>query len=115
MIETKTKINAEKWIIKVVSTKEMAKISDDKHTSGLCVAYEKIIYLREDSIDYVTVAHELYHGYFSYLCLSSTTDISLSDSEEIAAEFHAAKGETMVKHAKQLTKKLLKLHKELEE
>ncbi len=114
-MQVRTKINGEKWLIKILTLKEMAKVADDKHTSGLCAAYDKVIYIREDSVDYNTVAHELVHGYFSYLCLSSTNDISLGDAEEIFAEFHAAKGEIMVKHAKQLTKKLIKLQLEQEE
>jgi hypothetical protein len=109
-MQIKRKINEQKWTIKIVTLKEMKKIADDTHTSGLCMASEKTIYIREDSVDYTTIAHELFHAYFSYLCLSSTNDISLDDAEEIAAEFFAAKGEAIVKKAKGVTRDLLKLH-----
>lgn len=112
-MQIRRKINDDKWTISIVSDKEMRKhASGDKNTSGLCVAHEKCIYIRQDSVDYITIAHELFHAYFSYLCLSSTKDISLDDAEEISAEFFAAKGEAMVKKAKQITRELQKLHEE---
>lgn len=114
-MELKRRINDDRWLFKILSIKEMAKISDDKHTSGLCDAHEKIIYIREDCIDYQTIAHEIFHGYFSYLYLGSTEGITLDDAEEISAEFFAAKGKEMVKKAKQLTRELQKLYAKGEE
>lgn len=115
-MQIKAKINDDRWLIKVVSFKEMAKLADgDVHTSGLCLAHEKTVFIREDSVDYSTIAHELYHAYFSYLCLHSTNDISLADAEEISADFFASKGEIMMKKAKQITRKLQNLSEEGEE
>lgn len=112
-MEIRRKINEDKWTIRIVTSKEMKKHADgDKNTSGLCVSFDKTIFIRDDSVDYNTIAHELFHAYFSYLCLSSTNDIKLADAEEIAAEMFAAKGEIMVKKAKQFTRELKKLHEE---
>lgn len=110
-MQIKRRINEDKWAISIISDKEMKKVSGNKTTAGLCVAYEKIIYLREDSIDYATIAHELFHAYWSYLFLSDTNNIKLDDAEEIAATFFAAKGEIMIKKAKAITRDLQKLTK----
>lgn len=114
-MEIKRRINEDEWILRIVTEKEMRKISGSKTTAGLCVAYEKMIYIREDSIEYPVISHELYHAYWSYLYLSDTNDIKLDDAEEIGASFFAAKGEIMVKKAKQFTRELMKLHTEGEE
>jgi hypothetical protein len=111
-VEIRRKVNDERWTIKIVTEKEMKKVSGDKLTAGLCIAYEKTIYIREDSIEYAVIAHELFHAYWSYLYLSDTNDVKLDDAEEIAASFFAAKGEIMVKKAKQFTRELTKLHEE---
>jgi Zn-dependent peptidase ImmA (M78 family) len=110
-MQIRRKINDDKWTISIVTPKEMKKHADgDKNVSGLCVAFEKAIYIRDDSVDYDTIAHELFHAYFSYLCLSSTNDIKLEDAEEISCTMFAAKGQIMVKKAKQFTRELKKLH-----
>lgn len=114
-MSVRCKINSDRWIVEVVSHKEMFKLAGDKDTTGLCDPHERVIYIREDSIDYGTVAHEIFHAHFSYLCLSTTENISLDDAEEISAEFFANKSKEMVKQAKQLTRKLEKLYAEREE
>lgn len=114
-MQIKRRINEDRWTISILSDREMKKLAGDKNTSGLCIASEKSIYIRQDSVDYQTIAHELYHAYWSYLYLSSTNDIKLDDAEEISAEFFANKGEIMVKKAKALTRDLKKLQKGKEE
>ena len=111
-MEIRRKINEDKWVIRIVSEKEMKRQTGDKTTAGLCIAYNKTILIRDDSIEYEIIAHELYHAYWSYLYLSDTSDIHLDDAEEIGASFFAAKGEIMVKKAKQFTRELQKLHEE---
>lgn len=105
-MQIRRRINEDMWTITIVSEREMKKLSGDKATAGLCIPYERNIYVREDSVEYSVVSHELFHAYFSYLCLSDTNDIKLDDFEEIGASFFAAKGELMVKKAKQFTREL---------
>lgn len=108
-MQIKRQIHKDKWTLKIVSFKEMKKVAGDKDTAGLCVPHEKTIYIREDSVEYPIIAHELWHSYWSYLYLSDTNNIELSDAEEIGASFFAAEGEEMVKKAKQFTRELQKL------
>lgn len=110
-MEIRRRIHKDKWTLKIVTMKEMKKLaSGDSDTSGLCLAHEKTIYIREDSVEYEIIAHELFHAYWSYLYLSDTTNIGLEDAEEIGASFFAAEGEEMVKTAKRFYKALKKLH-----
>jgi hypothetical protein len=110
-MQIKRKIHKDKWALIIVTPREMKKHADgDKDTAGLCVAHAKTIYIRNDSVEYAVIAHELFHAYWSYLYLSDTNDINLTDAEEIGASFFAAEGEEMVKKAKQYTRELQKLH-----
>lgn len=111
-MQIKRKIEGETWIFKIVGFKEMAKFAGDDDTCGLCVSADKTVYIREDAVDYSTIAHEIYHAYFSYLCLASTSNISFSDSEEIHSDHFALKGEIMIKTAKKVTKSLQRLMEE---
>lgn len=115
-MEIRRRIHKDKWTLKIVTMKEMKKLADGSATtSGLCVDAEKTIYIREDSVDYGTIAHELFHAYWSYLYLSDTSNICLDDAEEIGASFFAAEGEEMVKTAKRFYKALKKLHERNQE
>lgn len=110
-MEIRRKIHKDKWLLKIVSSKQMKKHAGNADTAGLCVAHEKAIYIREDSVEYAVIAHELFHAYWSYLYLSDTNNIQLSDAEEIGASLFAAEGEEIVKKSKQFTRELQKLHK----
>jgi len=108
-MQIKKRLHKDKWTISIVTAKEMKKIADDDVTCGLCVADEKAIYIREDSVDYSVIAHELWHAYWSYLYLSDTSNVTLDDAEEIGASFFAAEGVEMVKKAKEITTALKKM------
>lgn len=116
-MQIKRKIHKDKWILRIVTPKEMKKLADgDGNVAGLCVAYDKAIYILNNSVEYAVIAHELWHAYWSYLHLGDTNNIDLDDAEEIGASFFAAEGEEMVKKAKQFTRELQKLLKtEMEE
>lgn len=116
-MQIRRKIHKDKWVLAIVPPKEMKKHADgNKEVAGLCVAHEKTIYIRNDSVEYAVIAHELFHAYWSYLHLADTNNIDLDDAEEIGASFFAANGEEMVKKAKQFTRELSKLYNtELEE
>lgn len=114
-MEIRRRINKDKWTLKIVTFKEMKKSSGNPYTAGLCIPSEKVIYIREDSVEYVTVAHELYHAFWSYLHLNDTNNIVLDDAEEIGASLFAAEGEEMVRKAKRFTKALKKLQEGEEE
>ncbi len=114
-MEIKIKINGQSWRVEVVSIKKMKEEAEDKDTLGLCVVHEKTIYIREDSVDYGTIAHELFHAFVADLCLSDTANIGLEDLEEIFAQHFESRGETIVKKAKQVNRELQKLLAEREE
>lgn len=105
----KTKINGDTWNIEVVTTKQMKKERDDaEHLGGICVISKKLILISNDCVDYETIAHELYHAYFSTLYLADTNNILVEDFEEIAAEMFANKGEEIVRKARRTLKRLQK-------
>jgi len=106
-MEIRRRLHKDKWTIKVVSIKEMKKVNDgDPDAEGLCDIENKIIYIREDTISYNTIAHEVFHAYWSYLHLDHTNNIEVVDVEEIAASFFASEGEEMVNKSKSIFKKL---------
>lgn len=105
----KIKINGATWTVEVVTAKQMRKERDDgDHIAGLCIPDEKRILIAEDSIDYRTIAHELYHSYWSALYLNDTNELKLGDVEEIAAAHFADKGQEIIKKAKSVLKRLEK-------
>lgn len=107
LVQIKVRINGDNWKIKVVTAKVMAKQKEsDDQFAGLCVPSEKTIYLDEDSVDHQTVLHELYHAYFSYLYLDDTTTLTLSDLEEITANFFCSKAPEVLRKAKSILKRL---------
>lgn len=108
-MEIKRRLHKDKWIIRVVTAKQMKKEADgDEDTKGLCDTLDKIIFIRDDSVYYDVIAHEIFHAYFSYLYLDDTNNIGLADFEEIGANFFAAEAEEMVRRAKKITKELQK-------
>jgi len=107
-VQIKFKINGQNWKIKTVSADEMREHRADGDFAGLCVPEDRMIYIDEDNIDFATVCHELYHGYFSYLHLDDTNHLTIGDYEEITASWFAANGEEVFKKAKQLCKELQK-------
>ncbi len=114
-MEIRRRIHKDKWTIEIVSAKAMKKLADDEDVTGLCQETEKTISIREDSIQYEIVAHELFHAYWSYLYLGDTNNIKLDDMEEIGASFFAAQGVEMVRKAKKITRDLQKLYNEEKE
>lgn len=105
----RTKINGKTWTVERVTEKQMKKEREDgEHIGGLCIAAERRILIAEDCVDYRTIAHELYHAYFSNLHLQDTNNIKLDDLEEIAAAMFADKAEEIVRQAKRVLKKLEK-------
>lgn len=112
-MQIRVKINGDTWKIKVVTPKEMKKQKlADEAFAGLCVPSEKTIYIDNESIDMQTITHELYHAYFSYLYLDDTNSLKLLDLEEITANFFCSKAAELLKKAKVVQKKLIKLQEE---
>lgn len=106
-MEIRRRLHKDKWTIKTVTVKQMKKVNDgNEDAEGLCDIAAKTIYIREDHITYDTVAHEIFHAYWSYLYLDNTNNIEVLDVEEIGATFFAAQGEEMVRKAKSIFKKL---------
>lgn len=113
-MKLKRKINGNLWTFHIVTAKEMRKQRNDGEFAGLCVPAERAIYIDEDSVDYETVLHELYHAHFSYLYLDDTTSLQLNDLEEITAVFFCNKAATILKQAKKILDDLKELQKENE-
>lgn len=109
-MQVKLKINGDRWIVKVVSQDELLEEMPDNGDmiAGLCIPSEKTIYIEENNVDYTTVLHELYHAYFSALCLDDTSNLTLLDLEEITANFFCNKASEIIRKAKELTKRLKK-------
>jgi hypothetical protein len=108
-MEIRRRINKDRWLLKIVTPKEMRKLSGSNDTAGLCVPDDHAIYISDDSVTYRVIAHELFHAFWSYLHLKDTNNINLDDAEEIGASLFAGEGEEMVKKAKRFTKTLKKL------
>lgn len=112
-MEIYRKLNGIKWTIKVVGPKEMKKYYDeDVEAGGLCVPEDKVILIDEDCLTYNTVVHELYHAYWSDLCLVDTNHIPINEIEEIAACLFENKAEIIIRKAKRIYKDLKKLQGE---
>lgn len=112
-MQIRIKVNGDTWKIKVVTPKIMkAQKKSDEAFAGLCVPEEKTIYIDNESINHHVILHELYHAYFSYLYLDDTTTLKLLDLEEITANFFCSKAPEILKKAKTVHKKLLKLQEE---
>lgn len=105
-MEIRRRLHKDKWLIKVVSNKEMERLADGQEVLGLCDAENKTIYIHKDSIDYKTISHEVFHAYWSYLHLDDTNNIEVTDVEEIAASFFSSEGEEMVRKSKSIYQKL---------
>lgn len=109
-LKLKRKINGINWTFKIISSKEMEEISEEKEPcAGLTVSSEKTVYIDNEDVNYLIIAHELYHVYFSNCYLDDTNDITLLDFEEVAAGLFADRGEEMVRKAKKITRDLQKL------
>jgi hypothetical protein len=102
----KFKINGQNWKIKTVTSDEMQEHRGDGEFAGLCIWNDKLILIHEDDIDFTTVCHEIYHGYFGYLHLDDTNELKISDYEEITASWFASNAEEVIKKARQLTRQL---------
>jgi hypothetical protein len=106
MNNTKIRVNGEKWLVTVISAKEMRKVTGEKGIAGYCSHPDKTIYVDQDCLTYEVIAHELHHAYFWDLHLEDTESISISDLREIVADLFASKGARMVGQARRIEKDL---------
>ena len=104
----KFKVQGKNWTIKIVNVDEMKDVRADGDFAGLCIWDDRLILIDEESVDFQTVAHEIYHAYFGYLHLGDTNNLTIDDYEEITASWFAENGEEVLLQAKKLTKELQK-------
>lgn len=70
---------------------------------------KKEIHFRKSQITLITVMHELWHVYFFYCHLEDTTELSLSDMEEISASLFCRRGEKIIERSYEIFHKLIEL------
>lgn len=90
-----------KWQVKVLSKKELKKAFGK--CSAIMVPDQKTIYLREDRIDYLHIAHEVSHAVVFYTCKD---EVQFDDAswEEYLCDFVGLHGAMI----HELTTKILK-------
>lgn len=101
-------IRGEKWQIEIIQDE----IFFEKHgegCAGITLLDKKKIQIPERDLSFVTILHEVFHAYASYLHLGSA-DIQGHQSEEIFAELFSSYGVQMIDIAKKI---MLDLSKKL--
>lgn len=82
-------INEDKWKCVLNTKRAYIKLHGDD-SDAITLTTKKEMHFRKDTFSQNVVAHELFHAYWEYLCLDTTSEIKLSDVEEIMAEFMAS-------------------------
>lgn len=88
----------EPWTIKVLDEDRFIKLYGDGLEAVTLPEY-KVIYLNEEEVTLNTIRHELFHAYYSNLCVSAAC-LSDRQTEEVAAELFCKHGDTILKQSK---------------
>lgn len=105
--------NEDQWMVYLIDDED--NVISDEGTAAEVKFDEREIYFRRSEVSIKNILHELWHVYFSYCYLSDTSDIELSDFEEITASLFADKAIRMIETAKDIEIKLNKLKEEVGE
>lgn len=100
----KYNLNGDIWTIYIIIDQDY--IIEDEDTAALTRFTEKELYFRESEINIKNVLHELFHVWAGYCYLESTTNISVSDMEEIFACLFSDKCERSIEISKDILNKL---------
>jgi hypothetical protein len=79
-----TLIKEDKWTCKLWTARSYIAEHDDE-SNGITLGDKREIHFREDDFSMSIVAHEVFHAYFKYTHIDSTSNIKSDDAEEIAA------------------------------
>ena len=90
-------IRGERWVIRVLSEDHFAEAHGD--CAAITLIPFKTIEIPKDQLTFVTVLHEVFHAYSSYLHLDSAQEIVPYQVEEIMAELFSNYGVQMIKLA----------------
>lgn len=98
------------WTVYVTDPDEVAQLADSPDCPAFVEPDDKQIYFANTyELNAANIRHELWHVSFHYRYLDSTTNMSVSDVEEVSAETFAHEGEKLVELANILEKKLKEL------
>ena len=100
-------INEDEWTIYLIDDDDM--VISDEDTAADTDFSKKELYFRKGDLALNIVMHELWHVYFGYCYLTDTSELSLSDMEEISAALFSDKGIRMIDRSKDMYNKLLEL------
>lgn len=100
----KIKIADSFWKIKLLTRKEFDKKFENAY--ALTDVENKILYFSDDSVNRNTVNHEVFHVFFS-LALVASSDLTMDQTEEVAAEVMGKYAEDYIK----ITRKIFNLLK----
>lgn len=101
MISKRVNIRGERWTVRVLPNQEFFSRYGES-CAGITLIDQKLIDIPERDASFVTVLHEVFHAYASYLHLASA-DIEAHQAEEIFAELFSAYGVQMINMASALT------------
>lgn len=96
--------NEDAWVIYVID--EFDSITADEDAAAVTDFEKKEIYFREPELNLTTILHELWHVYMGYCYLNDTTQVTLSDYEEITAALFSDKCKKILQTAETLLEKL---------
>ena len=103
----KQQFNEDTWTVYLVEDEDYVVI--DEGAGAVTDFNDKELFFRRGDISKEIIRHELFHVYFGYCFLGDTTELGLSDMEEIAAALIAHKYDQIGKVSDELYKKLCKL------
>jgi hypothetical protein len=89
-------IMGEAWTIKILSRLPKGW---DHSDSAITIPAQNLIVFNKKEFSLWNLIHELTHAYHKYLCLDSTTEMTLADREEIYCEMMAKYGIRIISDA----------------
>lgn len=94
-------VRGEKWKIRVLSNDSFTELYGT-NCAGITLLDRKLIDIPVQEVNFVTILHEIFHAYASYLHLNSA-NIEGHQSEEIFAELFSSYGVQMISLAAFIT------------
>jgi ABC-type transporter Mla MlaB component len=103
----KTQLSDDQWTIYLVDDDDH--VTSDADAAAHTDFNSKEMFFRKGEISQDVILHELWHAYFGYCYLMDTTELSLSDMEEVSASLFADKAEKIINKAREIEIKLIEL------
>lgn len=105
MIIVSFKLLDKDWKVRLLKRKKYTK-KNGKDSLAITYMYKRRIDIQIGGLDVETIIHELVHAYMHELCLGST-DINVSDLEEVYCELMSKRGLELLTLADELYEKLI--------